>query len=336
MATKISKRVNRIRKHIVVMGGGTGSFAMLSGLRDSGHYISAIVTMSDNGGSSGLLRDELGVLPPGDVRQCLVALSRAQKALRELFTHRFSQGSLKGHTVGNLFLAGLEDMTGSFEKAVKTAADVLQIQGQVIPATLSPVNLVAFLENGKRIFGETNIDIPKHDGELRIKKLLLEPKAAANPAALKSIAQADYIIIGPGDLYTSIIPNLLVGGIPEAINASKAKKIYVCSIMTKFGETNNFSASDFFRAIQYYITKIDYFVLNKEKPLQKFLSIYKKEHAEPVRIDQQKVKALPTRAIYGKFLSSHLLARASGHANSSLIRHDSKKIAQALLNIIGV
>jgi len=247
------------KKNVVVMGGGTGSFAVLSGLRDSGHHISAIVTMSDNGGSSGLLRDELGVLPPGDVRQCLVALSRARKPLRELFTHRFSRGSLKGHTVGNLFLAGLEDMTGSFNKAVKTAAQVLQIQGKVIPVTLKKVTLVATLENGKRIYGETNIDIPKHDGSLRIKKLSLRPAVLANEEAIQSIKEADHIIIGPGDLYSSIIPNFLVKGVAGAINASKAKKIYICSIMTKFGETNNFQVSDFFHTLQQYISDIDYF-----------------------------------------------------------------------------
>ena len=178
------------------MGGGTGSFMVLSGLRDKGFDLSAIVTMSDNGGSSGLLRDELGVLPPGDVRQCLVALSRAQKPLRQLFTHRFSRGSLKGHSVGNLFLAGLEDMTGSFQQAVRTAALVLQIQGKVIPVMLKKVTLVATLENGKRIYGETNIDIPKHDGNLRIKKLSLRPRVLANEEAIQSIKEADYIILG--------------------------------------------------------------------------------------------------------------------------------------------
>ena len=317
------------------MGGGTGSFMVLSGLRDKGFDLSAIVTMSDNGGSSGLLRDELGVLPPGDVRQCLVALSRAQKSVRHLFTHRFSRGSLKGHSVGNLFLAGLEDMTGSFQKAVKTAAQVLQIQGNVIPVTLKKVTLVATLENGKRIYGETNIDIPKHDGNLRIKKLSLRPRVVANEEAIQSIKEADYIIIGPGDLYSSIIPNFLVQGVAEALNASKAKKIYICSIMTKFGETNDFQASDFFHTLQQYISNIDYFIINDEKPLDKFLAIYKKEQAQPVSIDSQTLKALPTKAIYGKFLASSPQARSAGHANSSLIRHDPKKIAQTLTQIIG-
>lgn len=326
--------IPKARKKIVVIGGGTGSFVVLSALRDMGQEVSAIVTMSDNGGSSGLLRDELGVLPPGDVRQCLVALSGAPELLRQLFTHRFSKGSLAGHTVGNLFLAGLEDMTGSFDQAVKTAAKVLRIRGNVIPATLKPVNLVALLENGKRIYGETNIDIPKHDGKLRIKKLLLKPNASANPAALESITRADYIIIGPGDLYTSIIPNFLIKGIPEAINASRAKKIYICSIMTKFGETNNFSTSDFFNAIKHYVANIDFFIINNEKPRDKFLNLYKKENALPARIDRSALKELPTRVMFGKFLSSNPLARATGHANSSFIRHDPQKIAKALAKII--
>jgi uncharacterized cofD-like protein len=235
--------------------------------------------MADDGGSSGVLRDEYGVLPPGDIRRALVALSRSDKALRDLFGYRFRSGSLSGHSFGNIFLSTLEKTTGSFSMAVKKAHEVLNVQGMVIPVTLARTRLFAELENGEIIKGETNIDIPKHDPRLKIKKVSLMPPAKANPDAIETIKEADFIIIGPGDLYTSIVPNLLVEGISEAIKKSKAKKAYIVNLMTKYGETNGFDAGDFVGVIEGHLGKnvVDYFVMNKKEPAEDLLEFYKKK-----------------------------------------------------------
>ena len=225
------------KKKVVVLGGGTGTFTILSGLKKYPFELTAIVAMSDNGGSTGVLRDELGVLPPGDVRQCLVALSRSDKLMRDLMNYRFENGGLKGLSFGNLLLSALEKVTGSFDSAVEKASEILRLDGRVIPATLDEVHLMA--QVGTRIVrGEEKIQMTKLNGSLR--RLWLEPEGRANPKALKAIREADAIIIGPGNLYASLIPNLLVAGIPEAIKKSKAKKIFICSLMTKVEHTKNF------------------------------------------------------------------------------------------------
>ncbi|MCD6528301.1 YvcK family protein, partial [bacterium] len=233
-------------KKIVVIGGGTGTFTVLCGLKKYSFVdLSAIVSMADDGGSTKILREEFGILPPGSVRPALVALSHSEKLVADLFNYRFSQGSLKGHNLGNLLITALTKMSGSFEKAINLAGRLLNIKGEVIPSTFTNACLFAQLENGKIIKGETNIDIPKHNGNLKIKKVWLEPSCQPNPQALKKISLAHLIIIGPGDLFSSIIPNLLVKGIPEAIKRSGAKKIFICNLMTKFGETTNFKGKDF-------------------------------------------------------------------------------------------
>ena len=238
-------------KKIVVIGGGTGVFTMLTGLRRYFNNLTAVVTMADDGGSTGILREEFGILPPGDVRRSLVALARTDnEVLAHLFNYRFQEGSgLSGHSFGNLMLTALERITGSFDGAIKEASRILAVQGQVLPVTLKKGNLYAELEDGAIIKGETNIDIPKHDGNLKIKKVWLKPKVSANAEALEAIMKADAVIIGPGDLYTSIVPNLLVDGVVKALNKTKAKKIYFVNLMTKFGETNGFKASDFVKTL---------------------------------------------------------------------------------------
>src|SRR3989344_126839 len=310
-------------KKIVVIGGGTGVFTVLSGLRAYPVELSAVVSMADDGGSSGVLREEFGILPPGDVRRVLVALSHTEDRLvADLFNYRFEQGNLKGHTFGNIMLTALERLTGSFEDAVYEAGRLLNIRGHVLPVTLSNVKLGALLENGRTVMGETNIDVPKHDPELKIKRVFLSPKARANKRAIEKIRTADLIVIGPGDLYTSIVPNLIVSGIPEAIRNSKAKKAYVVNLMTKSGETNKFDASQFVSTIEAYLGKrvLDYAVVNTRRPSLARLTKYSAERSEFVGSEGMSQKPTP---IFGDFL------REKG-----FLRHDPKKLASVLVSLL--
>jgi len=314
-------------KQVVVIGGGTGVFTVLTGLKEYPLELTAIVTMADEGGSSGILREEFGVLPPGDIRRALVALSSSSPTLARLFRYRFPKGKeLNGHNFGNLFLSALEKITGSFPKAVEEASRILGVKGKVIPVTLNNTHLVASLENGLIIKGEDNIDIPKHDGRIKIKEVLLRPQARANPAALQAIQQADAIVIGPGDLYTSIIPNFLVKGVKETLKKSPAQKIYVCNIMTKYGETNGFSADKFLNTLETYLGKnvIDYFIVNVSSPQSKHLSRYKKEKAEAVKYNRKLLKnKKKLKVIFARLLRK-----------GSFLRHDSKKLARVIYRLV--
>lgn len=313
------------QKDIVVIGGGTGTFTVLSGLKKYRNVkLSAIVSMADDGGSTGVLREEFGILPPGSVRPALVALAHSEKAVADLFNFRFEEGTLKGHNVGNLLIAAFADMYGNFEKAIDEAGKILHVQGSVIPSTLDNARLCAELENGTIIRGETNIDIPKHDGNLKIRRVWLDPLCRANPRALAAIAKADLIVIGPGDLFSSIIPNFLAQGIPEAIKKSKAKKVYVCNVMTKFGETNNFSAKTFVDTIGQYLGFLpDVAIFNTEKPSQERIKKYEKEGAQFVGWQKRDFKEKRLKIIAGSFL------RATG-----FIRHDPHTLAHTLLSLI--
>lgn len=314
-------------KKIVVIGGGTGVFVALTGLKKYPVYLSAIVTMADDGGSSGILREEFGILPPGDIRRGLVALSSESPVLANLFNYRFTNGTgLKGHSFGNLFLTALERITGNFNQAVQEAGKILGIKGQVIPVTLDYTRLFARLENNFLVVGESNIDVPKHDGNLFIKEIFLNPQPKANPDALKAIKQADLIVIGPGDLYTSILPNFLVKGVKEAIKKSKAEKVYVCNIMTKHGETNHFTVKDFLVTLEKYLGKniIDYVLVNTEKPSKTYLRQYKSEKAEPVKCNLQELKNYKKP----KVIFENLLRK------SPLLRHHPDKLAKAINKLI--
>ena len=252
---------------IVVVGGGTGTFTVLSGLKKYPCDLTAIVSMADSGGSTGRLRDEFGILPPGDVRRALIALSSEpeQLTLRRLFDYRFEKGNgLSGHSFGNLFLAALTDIMGSEVLAIEEAGKLLGVSGIVLPATLVNTDLVARLEDGTVIRGETNIDLRVIRPEVGILDVFLDPGAAAYPAALQAIYDADMIVLGPGDLYTSVIANFLVGGISEAIGNSKAKVVYVCNIMNKFAETNGFTVSDYVSKIEKYLGREE---ISKEKSI---------------------------------------------------------------------
>ena len=240
-------------KNIVVIGGGTGTYTVLSGLKKYTPNLTAIVTMADDGGSSGELRDELGVLPPGDIRQCLVALSKSSKTMRQLLGYRFESGKLKGHSFGNIFLSALEKVTGSFSDALEEASQILNISGKIIPVTLQKTELCAKLKMGKIICGETNLQ--KTSFVNNLSELTLRPAVEINPEAVKAIKKASLIVIGPGNFYASLLPNLLVKGMKEAIRQSRAKKVFVCNLMTKKGHTDNFTVSDFVDVLETYLGK---------------------------------------------------------------------------------
>lgn len=313
-------------KKIVVIGGGTGVFTVLSGLKKYFNNLTAVVTMADDGGSTGILREEFGILPPGDIRRALIALSASDnKILSELFNYRFAEGSgLSGHSFGNLMIAALERITGSFPKAIEEAGKILSVQGKVLPVTFKKTALMAELENGEIIQGEANIDIPKHDGRLKIKKVWLKPAADINPIARKSLLESDAVIIGPGDLYTSLIPNLLVKGVKETLKQSRAKKIYFVNLMTKFGETTGFRASNFVNTIEKYLGKniLRYAVINKTKPTAMRFRPYAEEKSEFVEADTDNFSKSPTPVVAS-------LIRKYG-----LVRHDSDKIAEVVKMLV--
>ncbi|MFH0797982.1 MAG: gluconeogenesis factor YvcK family protein [Candidatus Woesearchaeota archaeon] len=312
-------------KKVVVIGGGTGSYTVLKGLKNHNLDIVAIVSMSDDGGSSGILRDEFGVLPPGDLRKCIVALSESTETMKEIFQYRFKNGCLQGHNLGNLLITALGDITGDYETAVEEVSKILNIKGQVLPVTFSNSRLCAELENGDIIVGETNIDIPKHDGNLKIKNIFLKPEATANMKAIDAISNADLIVIGPGDLYSSVLCNLVVKGVSDAIRNSNAKKVYICNLMTKFGETNNFMVSDFVKEIENYLGKgvLDYVIFNNSEMDANLLKQYENENAYPVRLDLEEASRLNVGIILENVITQPIL-----------IRHDSEKLANEILKIL--
>lgn len=324
-----SKRVKK--QKIVTIGGGTGSFMLLSGLRLHGVDLTAIVSMADDGGSTGVLRDELGVLPPGDIRQCLVALSGSSQTLRDLFNYRFADGGLSGHSFGNLFLSTLEKLTGSFDEAVDEAGAVLGIQGKVVPVTLDNINLRAHLHSGATIEGEHNINSAKLDN---LKKLELSPRAGLNPKARQAIHEADKIIINPGNLFCSIIPNLLVDGIKEALLTSSAKKIYVVNLMNKPDHTRNYTSYDYVSQIEKYLKKdfFDYIIVNKEMPTHEARAKYMADGEElilPGDITRHRAEI-----ILEDLLNKEIYEKPKGDKLArTLIRHDNKKLAELIIDI---
>jgi len=253
-------------KKIVCLGGGTGVSVVLSGFKKYPLDLTAIVTMFDSGGSSGKLRKELGILPLGDVRQCLVALSN-ETNLTNLFHYRFGKGTLRGHNFGNLLIAAAAETTGGLNKAIDKISKILNIKGKVVPVTLDRSDIIAILKNGKRIKEEEEIINCPYLSKVGVKKLFLEPEIKANPKAISAIQNADLIIIAPGKFYTSIIPPFLVKGISAAIRKSQAKKVFVCNLMTQVGNTDGFSVIDFLTILEKYLGKdvIDYVIFNTGK-----------------------------------------------------------------------
>ncbi|MGD1873179.1 MAG: uridine diphosphate-N-acetylglucosamine-binding protein YvcK [Mastigocoleus sp.] len=306
---------------IVVIGGGTGLSTLLRGLKIYSANITAIVTVADDGGSSGRLRREIGVLPPGDIRNCLAALADEEKLLTELFQYRFSAGDgLNGHSFGNLFLTAMSEITGDLERAVAASSKVLAIRGQVLPATLSDVRLWAELADGRRIEGESNIG--SVDGKI-VKIGCTPSNPPALPAAIKAIKEADYIIMGPGSLYTSIIPNVLVPDIVEAIASCNASCIYACNIMTQPGETQGYSVADHIRAIDDACGKklFNAVLVHKKSPSPRALFRYAKESSYPVFLDREEVTKLGRRIV---------LANVIQEDETGCVRHDHNKLAKVL------
>jgi uncharacterized cofD-like protein len=325
-------------KNIVCIGGGTGTFVALRGLKQYPYRLSAIVSMADSGGSNKRIRDEFGLLPTSDLRQCLVALSDENGGvglLRQLFMYRFEKGQgISGMTFGNLFMAALSDILGSQEEAIRQTSKVLRIKGSVIPVTFTDANLHAEYENGHKATEEHHIDMPRQDGKLRIERIWLEPRAIANPEALLAIASADLIVLGPGDLFTSLLPNLLVDGIAEALMKAKAPKVYVGNLMTKWGQTYNFTAADHLKILEQYIGPcINVVLVNTGAIPKKALDFYANYHEQPVRNDLIDSKRL--RVVKADMVNRKLIQKTKTDALvRSLIRHDSDKLAKTLVTLV--
>lgn len=323
-------------KKVVTIGGGTGSYTVLRGLK---HFddieISAIVSMSDDGGSTGVLRDELGVLPPGDVRQCLVALSLHDDVVRKLMKYRFEDGSLKGHNFGNILLAGLEKTAGSFVKGVEIASDILKIKGRVIPVTEDVANLLVVLKDGTELLGQNNINHSDIQS-VGVKEVLFQGSVEINELAKNAIVEADLIVLGPGNFYCSIMPNFIVEGFKEAIKESKAKIVLPVNLTNKKGHTLFFNVSDYVREIESMLEKrIDYIICNNETPSEDQVEMYKVKEGDGVMVLNDMID--DSRVIYAPVLSRKIIEKSEHDSianNRSFIRHDSKKISEAIYNLL--
>jgi len=306
---------------IVAIGGGTGLSMLLSGIKNITNNITAVVTVGDDGGSSGRLRESMGILPPGDIRHCITALADDEDLITKLFKYRFDNGEgLEGHSFGNLFLTALCDITGNMVSAVKASANVISIRGRVLPSTLDDMKLVAEMENGRIVHGESNI--PEARG--KIKRLYTEPEnCKALPEVLQAIHSAELIILGPGSLYTSVIPNLLIKEISEAVSKSSAKKIYVCNIMTQPGETDGYTVSDHLKALIRHAGVehlLDAVLVNNNIP-KDWSGKYKEKGQYPVKTDTPEIKKL------GISICAKNLVDIN---KDGFIRHNSSKVARAV------
>ncbi len=297
--------------------------AVLMGLKKYPVKISAICAMLDSGGSAGRLRKDYKIVSPGDIRRAFLALADTSPIIENLFNYRFDVGALKDHNFANLLITALELSTNNYEQTIKEVKKILNVKHEVLPCTLEKANLYAVLENGKVISGETNIDIPKHNGNLKIKRVFLKPEAKAYTKTLEAIKKANLIVIGPGDLYSSLAQILLTKGVNRAILKSKAKKVYICNLMTKYGETNNFSVLDFTREIEKYLGfPLDYVLYNNAMPKSNEIKKQKKIFSlllETVKID----KGLSPE----KFIGKNLLTQGA-------VEHDPQKIAKALISLL--
>lgn len=314
---------------VVTIGGGTGTSTLLRGLKEYTSNITAIVTVADDGGGSGVLRNDLGILPPGDIRNCMLALAETEPVLEKLLAYRFTEGSLKGQCFGNLFLAAMNGISDSFEQAVKYMGDVLAITGRIYPVTEDNIFLVAELEDGTQIRGESRIGSHNTTHPGKIKQVMLD-KASVAPVkqAIDAIYEADVIVLGPGSLYTSIIPNLLVEGVAKAIAASPAIKVYVCNIMTQPGETENYTVADHIEAIYSHVGTpfIDICIANNGKIKTDILKKYQNDGSNPVYIDSHVLKKLGVRLVEKNLVKIH----------NDLIRHDSGLLSQTILELTKV
>ncbi len=334
-------------KRVVVIGGGTGTYSVLSGLKKYPLEISAVVSMADSGGSARKERDEWGLLPVSDVRKALLALAgegEQEGMIRELMNYRFSEGvGVEGTTFGNLFLVALSNILGSQEEAIGKLGKILGIRGQVLPVTLKQTNLVAEYDGGLVVVGEHEIDEPKHDGRMAIRRAYLLPPVKAHPPAVAAIEKADLIVVGPGDLFTSLIPVLLVEGISKALRRSRAKKIFVLNLMNRYGQTYGFAASDFLSTLDEYLgaSVFDHVLVNNmplpEDVLRHYaLSEQSYSVADDLPCRQAGLNDGQSAAVVrGDFLSRQVTEPQIGDKlRRSLLRHDPEKLARAIMAII--
>ena len=311
---------------ITAIGGGTGLSTMLRGLKKYTRNLTAVVTVADDGGGSGVLRRDIGMPPPGDIRHCMEALANVEPIMQRLLTYRFQEGSLAGQSFGNLILAALNGVTGSFEEAVAQMSQVLAITGRILPVTSADVQLEAVFENGARVVGESKISSFKKEQDCRIAHVALLPeRPAALPAALQAIREADLILMGPGSLYTSVIPNLLVEGVVEAICRSEALKIYVCNIMTQEGETEGYTAADHVDALLSHGAPglVDLCLANSAPVRPGLVEKYREEDAAPILVDRERIRAM------GLELEEYPVASEGG----DYARHDPDRLAAAVLDV---
>ncbi len=321
-------------KKITVIGGGTGTFVVLSGLKKYPFDIAAIVTMMDSGGSTGRLRDQLGVLPPGDLRQCLVALSEASELWRKLFLYRFANGDLAGHNFGNIFLSALEKVTSNYNEVIDTVSYVLQTKGQVIPVTFKKTHLCVEYEDGTILKEEGKIDVNYHMSS-RIKRAFLEPDVEPNEKAIERILDSDTIIIAPGDLYTSIIPTLLVTGITESLQQSKAQILYILNLVTKSGQTNHYRASDHLKDLSNYLGRTpDAVIVNNGEIPSNILEWYR-SHGEELVVNDLEESSYQGHIVEADIVNRATFPQSKGDELSrSILRHDSEKLNLALFNLL--
>lgn len=314
---------SRSSRKVVAIGGGTGLSTLLRGLKEENVDITAIVTVADDGGSSGILRKEMNMPPPGDIRNVLVALAEREPLLQSLFQHRFRNGNgLAGHSIGNLLIAGMQEITGDFVTAIKALSKVLAVRGKVLPAANQSIKLKAIMEDGSIVVGESNI--PK--ANKRISKVWLDPEhIEALPEALEAIEEADIILIGPGSLYTSIIPNLLVKGIKDALQKSKAKKIYISNVMTQPGETDGFTVKDHLSVIRDHIPLhiINTAIVNIGNIPDDILDRYRKEGAIPVSYEEGSLDSFQIEVIKDQLFLM-----------DDYVRHDAQKLSNIIIRLI--
>ncbi|MEA3489796.1 MAG: gluconeogenesis factor YvcK family protein [Candidatus Omnitrophota bacterium] len=321
------KRILEKGPKIVVVGGGTGLSTLLTGLKQRTSNITAIVTVADDGGSSGRLREEFGVLPPGDIRNCLVALADSEDLLGALFQFRFKEGKdLHGHNFGNLFITALSKVTGDFAKAIRESSKVLAIRGNVFPSTLQKIKLMVKREDGRETVGESRIREEKGSPIMRL--LLIPGDCRATQESVDAIRQADAIILGPGSLYTSVMPNLLIEGIQKEILRSKAVKIYICNVMTESGETDDYSVSDHVRAIIKHTRPgiVNYCIANVSRIPRSLYERYKKEDKFPAKLDENDERWLKKERI--------TLVKAHIASMEEFVRHDSQKLCDTIMSIL--
>lgn len=312
---------------IVAVGGGTGLSTLLRGLKAYTSNITAIVTVADDGGGSGILRNDLGMLPPGDIRNCILALANTEPIMESLIQYRFKEGSLKGQSFGNLFIAALNDICGGFDHAIREISNVLAVTGKVIPVTLEDITLFAELDDGTIIKGESQIPIKQTNSNKRIKRAYLEPaNCEAMPEVLAAISEADAVVLGPGSLYTSLIPNLIVNGVAEALCEASAMKIFVCNMMTQQGETSGYKLSDHIKAINDHAKHdiIEYAIVNSGEIPEDLALKYMDEYARPVEIDRENVENNGIKIVEGDFVS----------IDRNYLRHDYNVLAECIFNLI--